>query len=254
VNHPASLTWIAASGLTMALVGLVGAVTLLLEERTFRRLLLPLVAFSAGSLLGGAFLHLLPSATEHEGFTLGVSLAVLSGFAVFFLLEQFLHWHHCHRVTGGCDEPVTYLILIASALHKLIGGVAVAGSLLVDLRLGLTIWLATAVHEVPHELGDFAVLVHAGWARTRALFWRVISAFAFPLGCLAAYFVASQSDVRFLVPFAAGNFLYIGASDLVPEVNHHQSWRSNLLHLACFLAGILTLLALRLVGHEGLAH
>jgi len=254
MNQPASLAWILSTGLVMVPVALVGGLTLLLQERTFRRLLLPLVAFSAGSLLGGALLHMLPTAVEEMGPGLRVFLWVLGGFVLFFMLEQFLHWHHCHREVGGCDEPVTYLILIANAVHKFIGGVAVAGSFLVDLRLGLTIWLATVVHEVPHELGDFAVLVHGGWTRTRALFWRFVTAFVFPLGGLAAYFASFEADVRFLVPFAAGNFLYIGASDLVPEVNRHHSWRSNLVHLVCFVAGILTMLALRAFGHEGAAH
>ncbi len=254
MNQPASLAWILAAGLLMAPIALVGGLTLLLEERTFKRLLLPLVAFSAGSLLGGALLHMLPSAITEIGAELSVYLWVLGGFAVFFVLEQFLHWHHCHREAGGCEEPVTYLILIANAIHKSIGGIAVAGTFLVDLRLGLTIFLATVVHEIPHELGDFAVLVHGGWTRTRALFWRFVSSFAFPLGGLLAYFASYEADVRFLVPFAAGNFLYIGASDLVPEVNRHHSWRSNVVHLACFLMGILTLLALRLFSHEGAAH
>jgi zinc and cadmium transporter len=141
---------------------------------------------------------------------------------------------------------VTYLILVADSVHKFIGGLSVAGSFLVDTRLGLTIALAIAVHEVPHELGDFAVLVHGGWTRTRALFYRCLIAFAFPVGGLLAYFASHASDVRFLVPFAAGNFLYIGASDLVPEVNRHDNWRANIAHFFCFAGGIGLLLILRL--------
>jgi zinc and cadmium transporter len=254
MSHPASLAWILAAGLAMVPVALVGAFTLLLEERTFRRLLLPLVAFSAGSLLGGALLHMLPAAVEEMGHGLNVYLWVIAGFAVFFVLEQFLHWHHCHREAGGCDAPVTYLILIANGVHKFIGGLAVAGALLVDLRLGLTIWLASVVHEVPHELGDFAVLVHGGWTRRRALLFRFLTAFLFPIGAVVTFFASFQSNVDFLVPFAAGNFLYIGASDLVPEVNRHHNWRSNLLHFACFASGIGMLLALRVVIGDAHGH
>jgi zinc and cadmium transporter len=251
MHDTTAFLWILGTGLAMTPVALVGSVSLLFRERTFRRLLLPLVAFSAGSLLGGALLHMLPAAVEERSHDLGVYLWVIAGFALFFVLEQFLHWHHCHREAGGCEAPVTYLILVANGVHKFIGGLSVAGSFLVDTRLGLTIWLAIVVHEVPHELGDFAVLVHGGWTRTRALLFRFLTAFVFPLGALVAYFASFDNDVHFLVPFAAGNFLYIGASDLVPEVNRHHGWRSNVLHFVCFAAGIGMLLALRLiVGDE----
>jgi zinc and cadmium transporter len=254
MRDPSSLGWIVGTGLLMGPIALVGSVTLLLQERTFKRLLLPLVAFSAGSLLGGAFLHMLPAAIEEMGHGVDVSLWVLACFSLFFVLEQFLHWHHCHRESGGCEAPVTYLILVANGLHKFIGGIAVAGAFLVSVRLGLTIWLASAVHEVPHELGDFAVLIHGGWSRGRALVYRFLSALIFPLGGVVAYLASHQVDVRFLVPFAAGNFLYIGASDLVPEVNRHHSWRSNVAHFLCFVAGMAALLVLRLIMPEGHGH
>jgi len=251
MRDAATLIWIIGSGIAMSLVALVGAVSLLLREATFKRLILPLVAFSAGSLLGGAVLHMLPAATESMAHGLAVYVWVLAGFVVFFALEQFLHWHHCHRHTADCEQrerrPMGTLVLVADGLHNFTGGLAVAGAFLIDIHLGLTVWLAALAHEVPQELGDFAVLIHGGWRPRRALLYNTLTQTTFLVGGIVAYFAAAALDVRFLVPFAAGNFIYIAASDLVPEVNRHHSPGINMLHLGAFVAGIALLLALKLV-------
>jgi zinc and cadmium transporter len=244
------LLWILITGIVMSAIALVGGLLAGLSERRLKTLLLPLVAFAAGSLIGGAFLHMLPEALHHMPSAERAFGWLVVGFAVFFALEQFLHWHHCHRETAGCGrKPVAVLILVADALHNFVGGLAVGGAFVVDIRLGLLTWLAAAAHEIPQELGDFAVLVHAGWSRRRALSFNTLSALAFPLGGLIAYGLSQRgADTAFLVPFAAGNFVYIAASDLVPEVNRHHSLRVNVLHFGCFAAGILLLAALR-IGH-----
>jgi zinc and cadmium transporter len=168
---------------------------------------------------------------------------VLAGFIVFFALEQFVHWHHCHRAANSCKQPLTYLILVGDGLHNFLGGLAVASTFLVDIRLGIATWLAAAAHEVPQELGDFAVLVHGGWTARNALLFNVLSALTFLVGGLVTYFAAARIDVSFLLPFAAGNFLYIGASDLVPEVNKHDSFAVNAVHFAAFVTGTFTIVA-----------
>lgn len=232
----------------MAAIALVGSVTLVLKPATLKRLLMPLVAFAAGSLLGGAFFHMLPAALEAQLSGLGIGMAVVAGFTVFFILEQLLHWHHCQRADSDCKQPLTYLILIGDGLHNFLGGLAIAGTFLVDIRLGITAWLAAAAHEVPQELGDFGVLVHGGWGKRRALLFNVLSGLTFLLGGLVGYSLSAQIDVRWLIPFAAGNFIYIGASDLVPEISKHDVLGANLVHIAAFLLGIVLLLALGLMA------
>ncbi len=240
-----ALIWIVAGGLLMSCFALVGGVTLVLPEKVLKRLLLPLVALAAGTLLGGALFHLVPAAVENLGNRLSVYTSILAGFAAFFALEQFLNWHHCHR--APCDHrPLNYLILIADAIHNFVGGLAVGGAFLVDVRVGISAWLAAAAHELPQELGDFGILVHGGWKPARALLYNFLSALTFPLGGLAAFGLARAADVAFLLPFAAGNFIYIAAADLIPEVKHHVSLRQSALHFVFFATGLALLLAVRL--------
>jgi len=167
---PKPLLWIVLSGLLMSAIALVGSVTLLLKETTLQKLLLPLVSFAAGTLIGGALFHMIPAALE--SLTTEVTFRwVAAGFLVFFALEQFLQWHHCHRRYNTHKKPVTYLILIGDGVHNFLGGLAVAGVFLIDIRLGVAAWLAAAAHEIPQELGDFGVLIHGGWPkRTTLLF------------------------------------------------------------------------------------
>ena len=233
-----ALAWIISSSLAMSCIALVGAVTLVLKQQTLEKIILPLVAFAAGSLIGGAFLHMIPAGISSYGNTTTFYLWILLGFTIFFCLEQFLHWHHCQHQTTDQKRPLTYLILIGDGLHNYIGGLAVAGTFLIDIRLGIMAWLAAAAHEIPQELGDFAVLIHGGWQKRRALLFNVLSALTFLLGGISAYIASHHLDVAFLLPFAAGNFLYIGASDLVPEVNKQKNTGIALLHFLAFSLGI----------------
>jgi zinc and cadmium transporter len=155
----------------------------------------------------------------------------------FFLVEQYLHWHHCHRAVAE-HRPLGYLILIADGLHNLIGGLAVGSAFVLDTRVGIVTWLVAAAHEVPQELGDFGILVHSGWDRRRALLYNVLSALTFLIGSLAAYGVGGRIDVAVLVPFAAGNFIYIAATDLLPEITTAPGARDKAVHSIGFGLGL----------------
>jgi zinc and cadmium transporter len=242
-----ALAWIIVTGLAMSGIALVGGITLFLKDSTLKKITLPLVAFAAGSLIGGAFFYMIPASIESMGNSIVPYLWIVAGFTTFFALEQLLHWHHCHRAEASCKKPLTYLILIGDGLHNFIGGLAIAGTFLVDVRLGIMTWLAAVAHEVPQELGDFGVLIHGGWSKLSALAFNVLSALTFLLGGLIAYTLSFNLDISFLVPFAAGNFIYIGASDLVPEVNKHTGLKDNLIHFVAFLSGVLIILTTRSV-------
>jgi len=243
----ATLAWILAGGAVMSALALVGGLTLLIPRTWLERLVLPLVALAAGSLLGGALFHMLPAGLAARQDPLVPLMWLALGFGLFLALEQFLHWHHCHRAGAACRQPVGYLLLLGDGVHNFLGGLAVGVAFLVDPRLGATTWLAAAAHEVPQELGDFAVLIHSGWRVRAALLFNVLSALTFPLGGVVAWAAAPAIDIGALLPFAAGNFIYIAASDLVPEVNRHHDLLTALVHLACFAGGASGLWALAVV-------
>jgi zinc and cadmium transporter len=232
-----TFVWILGSGVLMSLIALVGSVTLLFSDRTLQKLLLPLVALAAGSLIGGAVFHMFPASLAAITEEINVWLMFILGFALFMGIEQFFHWHHCRRAQADCRKPLSYLILIGDGLHNFIGGLAIASTFLIDIRLGITAWLAAAAHEIPQELGDFGVLVHGGWSKARALAFNLLSALTFLVGGLLTYALSFTVDVSYLIPFAAGNFIYIAAADLVPEVNRHPSLAANVVHMLMFLLG-----------------
>lgn len=244
-----ALGWIIAGGLAMTAVAAIGGIF------AFRTLspntTLVLVALSAGSLLGGALFHMMPAALARTDRPVAPFVWLAFGFSIFFVLEQFLHWHHCHR---GCTDhafrPVGSMILIADGLHNFLGGLAIGGAFIADVNVGVMAWLAAAAHEVPQELGDFGVLVHSGWSKARALTVNVLSASTFLVGGLVAWALARGIDTWVLLPFAAGNFIYIAAADLIPEIKHHPEPARSLLHFATFVIGVAILLALRVVSHE----
>jgi zinc and cadmium transporter len=234
----------------MSAIALLGAITFALPKATRDRLILPLVAFSAGSLLGGALLHMIPESVARNSGALSVYLWVVAGFTAFLALEQFLHWHHWHNSSTDEKSPLSHLMVIGDSLHNFLGGVAVAGAFIVDHQLGITTWLAAAAHEVPQELGKFGVLLHGGWSRGKALLVSGLSSLTFLVGGIFAYVISRELDVSFLVPFAAGNFLYIAASDLVPEVNRHHLLGTNLLHFVSFAAGIALLMIIKIASGD----
>ena len=244
-----TLFWIIGSGLLMSVIALSGSITLVLKEKTLEKVLLPLVAFAAGSLIGGAFFHMLPIAIEKISSVHLVFIYVAIGFLTFLALEQFMHWHHCHRRIVDHKEPVTYLILLADGMHNFIGGLAVGGVFLVDIQLGITTWLAAAAHEVPQELGDFGILVSGGWEKRKALLFNLISGLTFLAGGIVVYFASTELNINtdYLIPFGAGNFLYIGASDLIPQVNKEESLKVSIIHYGSFITGLILLYVLSLV-------
>lgn len=233
----------------MSAIALVGSVTTLLQLATLERLLLPFVSLAAGTLLGGAFFHMIPEGTAALS-PLSAGAWLAGGFVTFLGLELFLHWHHSHRTQAEAREPVTYLILIGDAVHNFLGGLGIASTFLINPSAGIIAWAAAVVHEIPQELGDFGILVRGGFPRRSALFWNFISALTFPLGAILAYLAAQQFEVSGLVLFGAGNFIYIAASDLVPEIKSCSSFRPAAGYFALFVSGLALTLILAYVLHR----
>jgi len=232
------LFYILISTFLVSLISFLGAITLFLKEKLLNEILLILVAFSAGSLLGGAFFHLIPEAIERVGIEeiFDVFLYLIFGFCTFFILENFLNWHHHHAMKHPEIKSFSYLILISDTIHNFIDGLIIAGSFVVSFQIGVVTVLAVALHEIPHELGNFGVLVYGGFKKTKALFLNFISALAAIFGGLFGFLLSKKigNSTIFLLPFAAGNFIYIAASDLIPEIKQKVSW----IYFFAFLLGI----------------
>ena len=217
------LTWALSiiSVLLVSLLSLVGILTLWLNDKTLKKVLLYLVSFSAGSLFGDAFIHLIPEAIETNGATTNVSLLILSGIFVSFIVERFLQWRHCHIPTSS-EHPhsFVYMNFFGDAVHNLIDGLIIGGSYLVSIPLGTATTLAVIFHEIPQELGDFGVLVYGGFKKRKALWFNFLTALTAVIGALISLIIGSAMEnyIPLVIPFAAGNFIYIAGSDLIPEL------------------------------------
>jgi zinc and cadmium transporter len=250
-----TLLWIIAATIAMSLFAWIGLITLALQERILNKIIPYLVALAAGSLTGGSFFHLIPEALEAGGSHLSLFVWVTFGFAVLFLMEILLNWHHCHEFCAYPDirkpkKPITYLILLADGLHNFIGGLAIASSFMVSTPAGLITWIIAAAHEIPQELGDFGILIYSGWEKRKALFFNFLSALTIVPAGVITFFSARLFDTTFLLSFAAGNFIYIAASDLIPEMKHQESLGKGLSHFFSFLLGAALILFLKILLEE----
>lgn len=221
---------------------LVGALTLALKEKILDKLLFVLIAVAAGTMLGVAFLDLIPEAVEGGG--TNVFLYVLFGILAFFILERFIFWHHCHD--GKCDvHAFSYLNLIGDGIHNLLDGIVIAAAYFVSIPLGVVTTIAIALHEIPQEIGDFAILVYGGFGKKKALFYNFLSALAAFVGVGIAYiFSSSEGFFNFFLAFAAGGFIYIASADIMPELQKEMVFRKSLLQLLCLVGGIVLMWAI----------
>jgi len=239
VNDVFELAYIFLATFIVSLISFVGVVTLALKDKILNKILLILIGLSAGALMGGAFLHLLPEAVENSK-GLDVYLFVLVGFILFFLIEKVLHWRHCHK--GECDvHTFQYMNLVGDSIHNFIDGLIMAASFVVSIPLGITTTIAIATHEIPQEIGDFGVLLYGGFSKKRAITLNFVVALTAVLGGIVGYFVSKHIEniVLFILPFAAGGFIYIAATDLVPEIRKELDMKKYMATLFVFICGIL---------------
>jgi zinc and cadmium transporter len=237
-----------ASVVLVSLVSFIGVLSMSLSQKWLRALIIVLVSFSAGALLGDAFLHLLPEAVEVSGFTLAVSIGILAGIVFSFIMEKFIHWHHCHTPGEHHHHPVGYINLFGDAVHNFLDGIIIGASYLVSIEVGVATTLAVILHEIPQELGDFGVLLHAGFSRTKALLFNFLTALAAIAGVVITMFLAqAEAFALMLVPFAAGNFIYIACADIIPELHKEVKTSTSVKQFSFFLLGIVFMALLLLL-------
>ncbi len=246
------LVWIFGSVTLVSLMAFIGVLSLGLREDLLHRIVFALVSFAAGALFGGAFLHLLPKTAERFGFTTTTGLYVLSGLVSFFIIDRYVHWHHHHFREDECEEcvdPVTYMILIGDGFHNVIDGIVIAAAYLAGIQTGIAATLAVILHEIPQEIGDFGVLVHGGFSVKRALLYNFLSALTAVVGAAAVVLAAGRVSglEAVLLPFAAGGFIYIAGTDLLPEFKEETEVRKATIQAATFLLGIAVMYGLKIV-------
>ncbi|HEX2792181.1 MAG TPA: ZIP family metal transporter [Candidatus Paceibacterota bacterium] len=240
-----------ASVLIVSAISLIGLFTLSLKESLLRKYVFVLVSVAVGALLGDAFIHLIPESLEEIGMVSSVSYAVLGGILLFFILEKFLHWHH-HQGIDADDatlHPSGKMILVSDSLHNFIDGLIIGASYLISFEVGLATTLAVILHEIPQEIGDFGVLISAGYSKMQALWLNFLSALFAVLGTGLVFVMGSyvEGAVMWLAPIAAGGFIYVAMSDLIPELHKHERVSHALLQIVSIVVGIAALAALALM-------
>jgi len=238
------------SVIIVSLVSLVGVFSLSFKDEVLKKYINFFISLAIGALLGDAFIHIIPEAIKSN---LGVNLSgilIIVGILLFFVIEKFVHWHH-----HGEDKeeehihPVGKLILFTDGFHNLIDGAIIGASFLVSIPVGIATTLAVILHEIPQEIGDFAVLIHAGYTKQKALLWNFISALASFLGLIIVFVFGNimENAVLWFIPIAAGGFIYIAVADLIPELHKTKEIKHSLIQLFIIVLGVLSMVVLTLL-------
>lgn len=234
-------------------ISLVGIAAISVSERHLKQTIFISVCLAAGAMFGDAFIHILPEAFAVPGRATRTSTYVLVGILIFFVLEKFLRWRHAHEIEGenrSTIQPLGYLNLFADAAHNLIDGMLIGAAYSVSISVGLATTIAIILHEIPQELGDFGVLIHAGFSRAGALVFNFLSALLAVVGAFVSLLASSSiaSFSEFMLPFTAGGFIYIAGCDLLPELHKELEPSKSGLQLAAMGVGVGLMFALTLLG------
>jgi zinc and cadmium transporter len=238
------------SVVVVSLISLIGVFTFSININKLKKIVLFFVSFASGALLGDAFIHLLPETVAHNGFVINISLYVLSGILVFFIVEKFIHWRHCHIPTTKMHpHPFAYVNLVGDGVHNLIDGMIIAASFVIDINVGIATTLAVILHEIPQEIGDFSILIHGGFKRKKALMLNLVTALTAVVGALIVLVVGENilNINNIIVPFAAGGFIYLACSDLIPELHKEEKPLKSVAQLIFFVLGIAVMVGMLFV-------
>lgn len=227
----------------VSLISLLGAAFFFLKREIFEKTIFAFIALSSGALLATAFFDLLPGSFSVSPET--TPALILFGIIFFFVVEKLINWHHCPR-SQDCpgERPIGWLSLIGDGLHNFVDGAAIATAFATDLKLGWLTTVAVVLHEIPHELSDFSLLIYAGFGRSKALWLNLLSALTAILGAVVVILANQQDGTlnQLLLPITTGNFIYIAATDLFPELHKHKSLRSTFGEVTLILIGIFLIL------------
>jgi zinc and cadmium transporter len=239
--------WAIGASFVVSLLSLIGIFGLLFNEKILDKALIFLVAISAGALIGGAFLHLLPEALEKSN-TIFTYFYLILGFIFFFILERYFMWRHCHE-EECVVHPVSYLNLVGDGIHNLIDGLIMGASFAVDIKFGVVTTIAIIFHEIPQEIGDFGVLIYGGMNKYKALIFNFLSAITAVIGAAVGYVFSERLGffLPFMLPFAAGGFIYIAACDLIPEIHKQVDIAKATLSMGFFVLGVAFMLLAKLL-------
>jgi len=239
------------SVLIVSLISFSGALTLAIKKEKLKNLLIYFVSFSAGALLGDVFIHLLPEVVEYSHSISLIFIYVLVGILTSFILEKIICWRHCHLpITKNHIHNFAWMNLWGDFFHNFIDGLTIAASYLLNTGAGIATTLAVAFHEIPQEIGDFGVLLHGGFKVKKALFLNFLTALSAFIGAIVSLLLNNKIEhlTLFLVPFAAGNFIYIASSDLIPELHKETEIKKGLIQTITFLLGVLVMYGLLIIG------
>ena len=246
------IVWQYAFGsvIVVSLVSLVGVVTLSIRQEILSGLVFGVVGLAAGALFGDAFIHLVPEAFSGNDNPVLVSITIIAGIFFFFVLEKLLHWRHSHgfheesleslREHDHRPKPLGAIVLVSDSIHNIIDGVIIGVGFLAGIPVGIATTLAVVLHEIPQEIGDFGLLLHSGWTRGKALLFNFISALLSIVGVSAALIMGEQAKnlLPLALGFAAGGFIYIAGSDLVPELHRTTDARKSAIQVAFMMIGV----------------
>lgn len=236
-----------AATFLISLISLLGAVVFGIGRHKIEKILFFMISFSAGSLMGGAFFHLLPESLDGANDLQGVFQVAIVGFVVFYIMERILRWHHCHEEDCETHKVIGYQNLLGDGVHNFLDGLIIVSSFYVDKNLGMAVTFSVALHEIPQEISDFGVLLYSGFSKSKAIFYNLLSALLAVLGAILGFLAIEKTEAiaQFLLPFAAGGFIYISASDMIPELHKEKSLKKS---LVAFMFFILAIVMMRLMA------
>ncbi len=239
-----------ASVIIVSLISLIGVFTLSIKDEVLKKYINFFISLAIGALLGDAFIHIIPEAFKSNLGDNTVGILIVGGILLFFVIEKFIHWHHHGEDKEESEiHPVGKLVLFTDGFHNMIDGAIIGASFLVSIPVGIATTLAVILHEIPQEIGDFAVLIHSGYTKRKALWYNFLSALTAVLGLIIVFLSGNliTDAAVWIIPIAAGGFIYIAVADLIPELHKTKKIKHSLIQLGIIIIGVLAMVTLTLL-------